>query len=71
MKKLIDLLWILQGFNVCYNGEVYTTTLWARFIRDAGIKQGKFRKLGKNHYKHIRKRERINKSRQRINIENE
>jgi len=51
--KLLDIFYMLQGFNVCYNGEVYTTTLWARFVMDQAIKNKNFKKINKNHYKYV------------------
>jgi len=54
MTKLLDIFFMLQGFNVCYNGEVYTTTLWARFICNVAVKEKRFKKINKNYYKHVR-----------------
>jgi len=52
--RLLELLFMLIGFNVCYNGEVFTTTLFAQWICDLGVEDGVFTKIGKNYYKHIR-----------------
>lgn len=53
MERLTHIFWMLQGFNVLYNSDIFTTTLWAQFICNQLVREGKFKKLGKNYYKYI------------------
>lgn len=51
MERFNDFLWMIQGFNVMYDGSIFTTTLFAKWICDWGVKDGKFVKVDKNWYK--------------------
>lgn len=49
----MEIFAMLVGFNICYNKEIYTTTLFARWVCNLGVKEGRFIKLDKNHYKQL------------------
>ncbi len=53
MVKLLDFIFMIQGFNVLYNGDVFTTTKWAQFVCNLLVREGTLFKENKNHYKYV------------------
>lgn len=53
MERLNHIFWMLQGFNIMHDASVFTTTLWAQWICNQMVKDGKMKKVNKNYYKYI------------------
>ena len=45
---------MIQGFNVLYNGDIFTTTKWAELLCNMAVKDGSFIKINKNYYRYVR-----------------
>lgn len=52
--KIMEFFFMIQGFNVLYNGDVFTTTKWAEFICNIAVRDGLLEKINKNYYKYVR-----------------
>ncbi len=55
MERFTYIFWMLQGFNVMYDASVFTTTLWAQWICNLMVQEGKMEKLNKNYHQYIGK----------------
>jgi hypothetical protein len=53
--KLLEFFFMIQGFNVLYNGEIFTTTKWAELLCNMAVRDGLLIKINKNYYRHVRK----------------
>jgi hypothetical protein len=48
--NLLELIFIKLGFVVSDTGIFYTTTRFARFITNVGVRRGEFKRLANNLY---------------------